>query len=534
MKDPQTELELLVRSSFRCLGLVSAEEDRCTELVCAVAKRVGRPIYVWSVTSGWALPDGTPIDPKTGSYQLTPDDGEPHPRRAGLADALGDVRDHARGRPLVLLLRDLPAFLDEPKVVRMLLDLVTAREEWTVVFSAPAIKLPSLLEKEVALVDVPLPDEKDLHEVLMKNLRALATAKGSFRVTQQLLEDVVRAALGLTRRQADCVFRRAIQDDHEFTEADLDKIGAQKRQIIAQSGVLEFVERKEELGAVGGLDGLKSWLSMRQAAFSEKARAYGLPQPKGMFLLGVQGCGKSLVAKAIASHWHMPLLRLDVGALFSSYIGKTEENLRNSLRVAESISPCVLWIDEIEKGFSGVSGSGSADAGTSARVFGSFITWMQEKTRPVFVVATANAIEHLPPELLRKGRFDEIFFVDLPTARERVDILQIHIERRGRQPRRYDLERLALMSDGFSGAELEQAIVAAMYRAFPEDREFTTTDVLGAIGETVPLSRTMADQIQHLRAWASQRARWATTRPDPADPRQGRGPAARITAPEAP
>jgi SpoVK/Ycf46/Vps4 family AAA+-type ATPase len=510
MKDLLAELELLIRSAFRCLGLVSPEEDRCTELTVAAAKRVGRPVYVWSLTSGWTLADGTPIDPRTGSYQLA---GEASPpRRPSLADALLEVRDHARGRPLVLLLRDLTTCFDEPKVVRALLDVVSAREEWTVVFSAAAIKLPGALEKEVALVDVPLPDEQELHEVLMKNLRSLASSRGTFKVPQQLLENVVRAALGLTRRQADAVFRRAIQDDNEFTEDDLDRIAAQKRQIIAQSGVLEFVEQREDLRSVGGLDGLKGWLRQRQSAFSERARAYGLPQPKGMFLLGVQGCGKSLVSKAIASYWHMPLLRLDVGALFSSYIGKTEENLRNSLRVAESIAPCALWVDEIEKGFAGVSGSGSADAGTSARVFGSFITWMQEKSKPVFVVATANSIEHLPPELLRKGRFDEIFFVDLPTPRERLDILRIHIERRGRQARRYDLERLAHASEGFSGAELEQAIVAAMYRAFPEEREFTTADLLQAIAETVPLSRTMADKLSHLRSWAGQRARWATTR----------------------
>ncbi|MCW8141094.1 MAG: AAA family ATPase [Planctomycetota bacterium] len=510
MKDVLAELELLVRSSFRCLGLVSAEEDRCTELAVAAARRLGRPLHVWSLTTGWTLPDGTPIDPRTGGYQLA-SDGAPAPRRPALADALVEVREHARGRPLLLLVRDLHASLDEPRVVRALLDLLQAREDWAVLFSAPGIKLPSQLEKEVALVDVPLPDEAELHEVLMRNLRALASAKGSFKVPQQLLEAVVRAALGLTRRQADCVFRRAIQDDGEFTEDDLERITAQKRQIIAQSGVLEFVEQREDLRAVGGLDGLKGWLRQRQAAFSEKARAYGLPQPKGVFLLGVQGCGKSLVSKAIAGYWHMPLLRLDVGALFSSYIGKTEENLRSSLRVAESIAPCALWVDEIEKGFAGVSGSGSADAGTSARVFGAFITWMQEKARPVFVVATANSIEHLPPELLRKGRFDEVFFVDLPTPRERLDILRIHIERRNRQARRYDLERLAQATDGFSGAELEQAIVAAMYRAFPEDREFTTQDVLQAVGETVPLARTMADKVQHLRAWASQRARWATT-----------------------
>lgn len=503
MKDLVAEVELLVRSAFRCIGLVSHEEDRCTELAVAAAKRVGRAVYVWSMTSGWTLPDGTPIDPRTGSYLLA---GEPAaPRKPNLAEALLEVRDHARGRPLVLLLRDLTACFDEPKAVRALIDILTAPEEWTVVFSAPVIKLPGPLEKEVALVDIPLPDERELHEVLIKNLRALASSKGSFKVPQQLIENVVRAALGLTRRQADAVFKRAIQDDHEFTEDDLDRIAAQKRQIIAQSGVLEFVDQREDLRSVGGLDGLKAWLHQRQAAFSERARAYGLPQPKGLFLLGVQGCGKSLVSKAIASYWHVPLLRLDVGALFSSYIGKTEENLRTSLRVAESIAPCALWVDEIEKGFAGVSGSGSADAGTSARVFGTFITWMQEKTRPVFVVATANSIEHLPPELLRKGRFDEIFFVDLPGPEARRQIIEIHLKKRKRDPGRFDLDRLVAASEGFSGAEIEQAIITALHDVFAAKRELDTDAVVRAMKTSPPLSVTMAEKIADLREWAEGR-----------------------------
>jgi len=525
----QAELELLVRSRYPCVGLVSAEEERCLRLVEAVGQRLGRKVYVWSQTRGWTI-GGQPVDLASEAVGFRDDEKR---RKAGfIVDAIQQVIDDARGRQVLLVFKDLPEFFDEPKVVRKLLDLIATPDEHTVFFLATSTELPTLLEKEATLVDVPLPGESELRDVLMLNLRQLARDhKGTFQVSQSLVERVVRAALGLSERQADCVFRRAVTDDQEFDEEDLDLINQQKRQIIAKSGVLEFCEHSERLADVGGLDGLKTWLAQRQGAFLDKARAYGLPQPKGVFLLGVQGCGKSLVSKAISAAWHMPLLRLDVGSLFSSFIGKTEENLRNSLRVAESIAPCVLWVDEIEKGFSGVSGSGNTDGGTTARVFGTFITWMQEKQAPVFVVATANSIEDLPPELLRKGRFDEIFFVDLPTPHERRDIFRIQLARKKRDPARYRLEDLARAADGFSGAEIEEAIVAAMYTAFAADREFTTEDVLAAMEETAPLSQTMADRIQHLRDWASKRARWATTQSAVGSPRS---PSGRLQAPRVP
>jgi SpoVK/Ycf46/Vps4 family AAA+-type ATPase len=287
---------------------------------------------------------------------------------------------------------------------------------------------------------------------------------------------------------------------------------SEKEQIIRKSGTLEFYRAAEGFGDVGGLDVLKQWMEKRTQAFGQKARDFGLPAPKGILLLGVQGCGKSLSCKAVASQWRLPLLRLDVGKIFSGIVGSSEENMRRAIRMSESVSPTILWLDELEKGFAGTQSSPFSDGGTTSRVFASFITWLQEKTAPVFVVATANRIEDLPPELLRKGRFDEIFFVDLPDEHERREIFTIHLRRRNRDPAGFDLDQLAAAAEGFSGAEIEQTIVAALFDAFDAGRDITTEDVLRNVRESVPLSRTMREQIEELRSWAGTRARQASAR----------------------
>jgi len=296
---------------------------------------------------------------------------------------------------------------------------------------------------------------------------------------------------------------------------DADVILAEKEQIIRKSGVLEYYHTDETIDDVGGLDLLKQWLTKRRKAFGEAAREYGLPQPKGLLLIGVQGCGKSLTAKAVAHLWQLPLLRLDVGRIFSGIVGSSEERMRRAISTAESIAPVVLWLDEVEKGFSGTQSSSFSDAGTTSRVFGSFVTWLQEKESPVFVIATANNIQLLPPELLRKGRFDEIFFIDLPSCEERRQITAIHVAKRlreGRATEEFDIEGIANETSSFSGAEIEQAIVSAMYDAFDDgQRPFTTEDVLRAVRETFPLAVTMREQIDELREWAADRARPAST-----------------------
>ena len=291
---------------------------------------------------------------------------------------------------------------------------------------------------------------------------------------------------------------------------DVNEVFAEKQQIIRKSGLLEYYAASEDFSNVGGLAVLKDWLNKRAVAFTDEARAFGLPAPKGILLLGVQGCGKSLCAKAVSRLWQLPLLRFDMGRMFGSFIGSSEENVRRAIAVAESVAPAILWVDEIDKAFAGSQSSGATDGGTTARVFGTFLTWLSEKNAPVFVVATANDVSQLPPELLRKGRLDEIFYVDLPSEEERGEIFRIHLAKRGRDPKNFDLPALAAASRDFSGAEIEEAIISALYDAFYSRQELTTEHVLTALAQTVPLAKTMDEKISHLRHWAEGRARHAS------------------------
>jgi SpoVK/Ycf46/Vps4 family AAA+-type ATPase len=290
---------------------------------------------------------------------------------------------------------------------------------------------------------------------------------------------------------------------------DVDVIMSEKEQIIRKSGILEYMHAEENVAGIGGLEFLLAWLRKRAKAFTPEAREFGLPQPKGILLIGVPGCGKSLTAKAVGNLWKLPLLRLDVGRVFGSLVGESEEKIRRAVHVAESIAPSILWMDELEKGLSGVGSSNMTDGGTASRVFGTFITWLQEKKSPVFVIATANNVRQLPPELLRKGRFDEIFFVDLPSREERRTIFDIHIKKRGRNPEEFDLDDLAEHSEDFSGAEIEQAIISALYDAFDLGQELSTELIIESLGVTVPLSTTMQEEITAMREWSKTRARLA-------------------------
>jgi len=323
-------------------------------------------------------------------------------------------------------------------------------------------------------------------------------------------ERLIQAALGLTLGEAENVFAKIIVKDQRLSGEDVNEVFAEKQQIIRKSGLLEYYPTSESFAHIGGLSVLKEWLNKRATAFTHEAREFGLPAPKGILMLGVQGCGKSLCAKAVSTQWQLPLLRFDMGRMFGSLVGSSEENVRRAIAVAESVAPTILWVDEIDKAFAGSQGSGSSDGGTTARVFGTFLTWLSEKSAPVFVVATANDISQLPPELLRKGRLDEIFFVDLPRRDERIDVFRIHVQKRGRQPSAFDLEALADASKDFSGAEIEEGINSALYDAFYAKEELTTKHVLKALAETVPLARTMDEQISRLRSWAEGRARNAS------------------------
>ena len=354
--------------------------------------------------------------------------------------------------------------------------------------------IPEELKDEAVLVNFPLPGTEELEDVLVNLTR---TPGVRVNLTPLGHEKLVQAALGLTSSQAQRVFARAIVTDGVLDDRDIDLVTDEKKQIIRESEALEFYAVSESPDDVGGLGVLKEWLRLRERAFTQEARAYGLPAPKGVALIGIPGTGKSLTAKMIGGLWRLPLLRLDVGALFGSLVGESEERTRRALQVAETVAPCVVWIDEVEKALA----HGGLDSGTSTRVFGTILTWMQEKTSPCFVVATANDIASLPPELLRKGRFDEIFFLDLPTQAERKEIFTVHLRKRNRIPADYDLDQLAAATGGYVGAEIEQAIIDAMYLGFYENREFSTADILAAIKRQVPLSISQRETIEALRSW---------------------------------
>jgi SpoVK/Ycf46/Vps4 family AAA+-type ATPase len=408
--------------------------------------------------------------------------------------------------PAIFVFKDLHPFKDSAGVTRWLRDAIASFQgtQKVIILMSPVQQIPIELEKEVVVIDFDLPNLAALDRVLSNQLEQTRQN----RLSSEAREKLLKASLGLTKDEAEKVYRKAYVKRGKITEAEVDIILSEKKQLIRRNGILEFIEEDETIDSVGGLDELKGWLVQRSGAFTERARTYGLPQPKGMLILGVPGCGKSLIAKTTARLWGLPLLRLDMGRVYDgSMVGRSEANLRGALKTAESISPAILFIDELDKAFAGTSGSADSDGGTSSRIFGSFLTWMQEKTSPIFVMATANRVERLPGEFLRKGRFDEIFFVDLPTQSEREDVFRIHLSKRNRDLERFDLLQLSKVADGFSGAEIEQALIAAMYDAFAQNREFTQLDIIAAIKATLPLSRTMNEQVTALRDWARQRAR---------------------------
>jgi ATP-dependent 26S proteasome regulatory subunit len=478
------ELSVSLRARYSYLYLLTWEEERAERGIAEVAEALERPLLSWASTTGLVAPEG-PIE--------------------GTHDALGLLNAIAeRPGPGVVLIKDFHAHIEHTDVIRRMRDLRAplGAAGWGLVFVSPRSVIPTELDKDITVLDLPLPGLAEVAKLFHALLRGEKQ-----KVELDLFERFVKASLGLTEQEIKRLYSKVLLKNGSFTQEQLKDVIAEKRQIIRKAEYLEFHALDMAMSEVGGLDNLKDWLKARADSFSEKARKYGLPQPKGLFLLGVQGCGKSMTAKAIAELWRVPLLRLDVAALVMGR-GAAEEGLRRTIGIAESMAPAILWVDEIEKAFAGVDGGGGGAA--AARVFGSFITWLQEKKAPVFVVATANDVRHMPPEMLRKGRFDEIFWVDLPNIHERQQIFEIHLRRRRRDPKKFDSWKLAEASDRFSGAEIEQAIVDAMFDGFGKDREFNTTDVLRALRATVPLAITMDQSIKELKEWARDRTRPAT------------------------
>jgi AAA+ superfamily predicted ATPase len=491
------EIDTLIRARYPVLYLLTHEESRLEGLISGIASKQSKPLYVWTSSQGLRQ------FKEASSIELD---------RAELRAPL-DVLKHIQSTndAAIFLLKDFHSYLDDQQVIRHLRDAASELKGTykTILIASPRLNLPVELEKDVTLIDVPLPDARELFELLKSVYTAVGQKKrDAVKLTTEEGWALVRAAQGLTLAEAENAFAKAVVNDGVLSVNDVALILKEKQQIIRKSGILEFYPADAQLGEVGGLRNLKHWLSVRGKAFTSQASSFGLPAPKGVFLLGAPGCGKSLTAKAVANTWQMPLLRLDFGKIFSGLVGSSEENMRRALKVAESVAPAVLWIDEIEKGLAGGS-SGVTDGGTGARVFGTFLTWMQEKTAQVFVVATANRIDALPPELLRRGRFDEIFFMDLPQADSRAEIISIHLKKRNRKLETFDLKALVAASDGFSGAEIEHLIVEGMFSAFHENRDLTTQDILQAVKDTVPLSVTYAEELTRIRQWSETRARSA-------------------------
>ncbi len=491
----QEELNILLQAQYPLIYLVTSEEERAEQAISALAQtKPSRRLFLWTVTHG-IVEYGQPRS-VTQHNTVSPEAAIEWVMR--------------QREPGIFVFKDLHPFIDSPAVTRWLRDAIASFKgtQKAIVLMSPVQTVPIELEKEVIVIDFALPNMTELNQVLTNQLDQVRTR----RITTETREKLLKAALGLTRDESEKVYRKAYVTAGRLTEEEVDIVLSEKKQLIRRNGILEYIEEDETIDSVGGLEELKRWLKQRSNAFTERAREYGLPQPKGMLILGVPGCGKSLIAKTTSRLWGLPLLRLDMGRVYDgSMVGRSEANLRNALKTAESISPAILFIDEMDKAFAGSTGSADSDGGTSSRIFGSFLTWMQEKTSPVFVMATANRVERLPGEFLRKGRFDELFFVDLPTAEERQDIFKIHLTKRRRDITRFDLDQLANVCDGFSGAEIEQALVAAMYEAFAQEREFTQLDIIAAARATMPLSKTMTEQVTALRDWARQRARPAAS-----------------------
>jgi AAA+ superfamily predicted ATPase len=496
------EVETLIRARYPILYIQSSEEARLQSVLTEIAERRQKQLYDWSCSSG-LLPSGQSIQTSKAKNSPTRD---PLP-------ALDFVVDHAE--PAIFVFKDLHPFLtrNNHTVIRRLKDIALHLKNSfkTIIITAPVLEIPPELEKEITVLSFPLPSRDDLNNLLnqiaddvksLKNVRVELDDAGRERLLQ--------AALGLTLSEAENVFAKIIVKEQRLSGHDINEVFTEKQQIVRKNGLLEYCSVDETISDIGGLDVLKDWLKKRGMAFTEEARAFGLPIPKGILLVGAQGCGKSLCAKSVATLWQLPLLRFDMGRMFGSLVGSSEENVRRAISVAESVAPAILWVDEIDKAFAGTQSSGASDGGTGARVFATFLTWLNEKKKPVFVVATANDISNLPPELLRKGRLDEIFYVDLPSAEEREEIFRIHIGRRGRDAQNFDVTSLASASENFSGAEIEEAINSGLYEAFYAKTDLTTDHILHAVSETVPLSRTMAEQIERQRAWVAGRARDAS------------------------
>lgn len=489
-KDPLKDLELLIHSRYCIIFVDTAEEDRAGALFKHLADRLKLPFFSWTPTKGLKRED------INGSVY----------KSADLSTALTHI-EHSEF-VAVYHFRGVADYLDDKLVVAKLKDsaMQFAKNNGVIIISGLDISIPDSLKAISARLSLPAPEIEDYRKLLHHIIRDLHIRMNvTVEITPDDMNKLLNNMKGLTLLEAEKILTRAIIEDGKLSPKDIRRVIEAKRDIVEREGLLEYYPVEESMADIADLSGLKSWLAKRREIITHPKRAmeFGLSFPKGVLLLGVPGCGKSLCAKAVAMEWGLPLLKLDSSNLYNKYVGESEKNFKRATKTAEKLSPVILWIDEIEKAFS--SSSGSEDGGVSTRIFGTFLSWLQDRRGDVFIVATANDVTKLPPEFLRKGRFDEIFFVDLPDAESRKSIFEIHLKKRGQEPNRFDLPVVVEATDGFSGSEIEQVIVSGLYTAFSAKKELSNEILLDEIKLTRPLSVTMMERIAWLREWARER-----------------------------
>jgi SpoVK/Ycf46/Vps4 family AAA+-type ATPase len=516
LTDALGTLKVLIDSSAPIVVMETVEEVRAVRLVRMACAALNLATFEWSIASGLArcgneghevavegaLPAiGTGQDATDLAAQAIYNTREP----AQVLGVLEGISVEA-----AFILKDFHRHMEDPVVVRRLRDVGQkfSKNRRTVVIVAPSIKMPPELASLVEYVELPLPDKQRLRQIIDEMIVRVGKTR-TFRRSLDAsgLDAMACNLLGLTEEQAERAVSQAIVTRYGLTAETVTDVLQAKKEMLKRSEMLDFVEASDTLANIGGLENLKRWLEQRRGTWEEPARAFGLEPPRGVVILGVQGCGKSMCAQAIAGEWKLPLVKFDTAAIFDKYLGETEKRIQKVFRVAEELAPCVLWIDELEKVFAGsASDSASADAGVSSRLMGAFLSWMQERKAPVFVAATCNNVAALPPELIRKGRFDELFFVDLPNQAERKHIFALELARRNRRPAEFDLDQVAAASRGYSGAEIQAALQSALYASFSSKQPLATSSLIDALAKTVPLSATRAEEIQQLRDWARARA----------------------------
>jgi hypothetical protein len=490
--DNLKDLELLIRSHYSIIFVETPEEERAETLLKLLAGRLGIPYFHWSRTKGLSRGD---IESKGPVYGT-----------ADLSQALKHIE--ASGFQAIYHLKDAGDLLEDRTASRMLKDAAApyTKNHGAIVITGHSVRIPESIRQSSAFFKLNGPG-RDEHRKLLGRVASdlYARMKAEIKLSDEDTNRLLNNLRGLTLTEAEKIITRLIVEDGELDAGDIERVIDAKKEIVEREGVLEYYPAEEGMSEIADLRTLKSWLSKRKEIFTdpEKALKFGLSFPKGVLLLGVPGCGKSLSAKAVAKEWGLPLLKMDPSSLYNKYIGESEKNFRRAMDTAEKMSPVVLWIDEIEKAFS--AGGEAEDGGVSARIFGTFLSWLQERKGDVFIVATANDVEKLPPEFLRKGRFDEIFFIDLPDEETRRSIFEIHLKKRGKDVSRFDLPALVRMTEGFSGAEIEQVIVSGLYTSYSAKKELDTDTLAHEITATRPLSEVMAEKISSLRDWAAER-----------------------------